>query len=198
MTRPDTQLLGRRRLLQGLGASVAVTGLAGCSSDGGGDDETEAGGDTDSTEETEAGGDTDSTEETETGGEDEATPGSDDMVTGSVTQNSIDGIEVTELQTEIDDDSIKAYVTFENTGGQTIPYRRPAPYRWEMSAFDADGNLLNEDPEPGVFWWETSEDIPPGETGGINLKLTLFDESSQAATVEISIACAENKDNTYC
>lgn len=177
----------RRKFIAATGAA-AVTTLAGCS--GGGDDETETDGNADGDDETEADGDAD--------GNDETTTASDAGPTGSVTENSINGIEVTEVQTEIDGDAVKAYVTFENTGDQTIPYLRPAPYSWEMSAFDADGELLNEDPDPGVFWWETSEDIAPGETGGINLKLTLFDKSSQAASVEISIACADDKDNTYC
>ncbi|MBX0287102.1 hypothetical protein [Haloarcula salinisoli] len=37
MSGTGSQLLARRRLLRGLGASVAVAGLAGCSSDGSGD-----------------------------------------------------------------------------------------------------------------------------------------------------------------
>jgi len=164
----------RRKFIAATGIAV-ITTLAGCSG-GGDDDETEADGNAD--------------------GGDETTAGSDDGVTASVTENSIEEFEITEVSAEIDSGSVKTYLNFENTGEQRIDNFSDPPYAWRLSAFDADGNLL-DDSEPGVFFWETDGHIGPGETGGINLKST-FSESSETSRVEITVECAEERDDAYC
>jgi hypothetical protein len=196
----------RRAVLLGAGTALTAA-LAGCS--GGGDDETDSGGDGgDGTDSGGDGGDgTDSGGDggdgTDSGG-DGTTTGSDAGVTGSVTQNAIDGIEITDVQAQVVDDatggSAEADVTFENTGDETITYiRRTPPYSWGVSVLDADGEVVHENSDPAVFWGEDSDDVEPGETGTIGLGASpLNDATEQAATVEITIACAEDKDNAYC
>jgi hypothetical protein len=200
----ETFETSRRILLLGAGTALAG-GLAGCSEDGGnGDDADDSDGDDnpdDSNGDTETDGsdsDDDSTTADDSDGTDGPGSGGGGEVTGSVAENAIDGIEVTDMESEIDGGSLKVYVTFENTGDQTIPQEAfEQPYKWEIVIYDPDGNVIEDDTDPGVFWWETSEDIEPGDTGGINLKSTQG-RNANFGSYEVTIKCHEDKDDPYC
>jgi len=193
----------RRAVL--LGAGTALTGaLAGCSGGGGdGDDDGGDGTEGDGGDGSDGSDGSDGGDGT-TAGSDGTTAAGDGGVTGSVTQNDIDGIEVTDVQAEITDEtggSADATVTFENTGDETITYlRRTPPYSWTVTVLDADGEPVDENSDPAVFWAEdTDDDVASGETGTINLGSSpLNDATEVAASVEVTIACATDKDNAYC
>lgn len=211
----STVALNRRGVLVSAG-TVAASALAGCGGSDGNSDDTETGdggGDDDTTstdemgeETTDDGGMEDITEDggmeetTEDGGMEETTEemGSSGGLTGSISQNAIDGIEITELNGELTGRALSVNVGFENTGEETIEYDTfGQPYSWTITAYDESDDVLHEDADPGLFWWETASDIIPGETGGVKVKSS-FDESSQTARYEISIECSDSKDNVYC
>lgn len=192
----------RRAVL--LGAGTALTGaIAGCSG-GGGDDGSDGDGGGDGGSGTDADGGSDGSDGTEADGGGGTTAGGDGGVTGSVTQNDIDGIEVTDVQAQVVDGSkggtADATVTFDNVGEETITYfRTTPPYSWTVTVLDADGGQVYDTSDPAVTWEEDSDDVEPGETGTINLAAApLNDAVEVAASVEITVACAEDKDNAYC
>jgi hypothetical protein len=218
--------MNRREILRQGGATLAVlstAGLAGCSSDDGGNDGGDDGGGDDGSSDDGSSSITDddgSEDQSSSDGEtDDETSDGDEEPTqvencprdgvdsadvtgqfdGSVVSNSIDGIEVQSLEASIQSDeqggeSFEVLITVMNTGDQTT---HAQDYTYDLTVYDDSCTVLEI---PGVNQYGISQDMAPGDTGRLFIAPTSSEFSlDNIAAFEVSVSCAASfADGVYC
>lgn len=168
----------RRTVLKRSGGLLALTvPLAGCNGNGSDDDEAE--------DEDDDSGDGDSGDGGSSGGES----------MGSVTENTVDGLEIVDWQTEQEEGSerYQVTVTVENVGE---PETDAFNYDYGLTLYDSDDNDITTG---GVGYSAFSSEVGPGETTDVLVNAGVDGELDDVARYELTLGCPEFGDTgSYC
>lgn len=158
----------RRATLKRVGTALAggvAAGLAGCSDNGNQSDD---------------GGD---------GAPEKELPGM-----GRVSENSVDGLEITDGEPVIDGDNLEIHITVKNTGEQTTIHTN---YNYDVELYDDDGEVL---PYTVTMWYDyEKEDIAPGESAPVKIDPQNEEFDPEAlADFAVSVECESPHTDVYC
>lgn len=125
-------------------------------------------------------------------------PDWDSAASGSVAQNIVSQLEITELEADRQGGTFFVRPTIRNAGDQTTDIFE---YNYELALFETSGAEMSTS---GAALSSTSEtDIPPGETGHFNLILNITEHYPEVGSYEVTLNCEsifedETADGVYC
>ena len=111
---------------------------------------------------------------------------------GSVGENTVDGIEIVGWTSETLDESFQVTATVRNSGNETTGL---IDYDFSLALYDDSGSEI---PTSGILARSTAGDIGSGETGELRLDITGMDNPDAVSTYEISVTCDTFSDGVYC
>lgn len=202
MTSNEHQRSTRRRALKALGASVLISGLAGCSGDDGGDTD---GGDIEGSN---GGSDSDGNND-DTGGGDDTDGGSADGDTGgtasgsqgdsgsesggefvqesmgSVGRDDISELELVAWESEVTDIEFNVRVAVRNNGDEQANARE---YTFEIVPFDESGTELDVTGTSVAYEGQKTE-MAPGGVGSVVVTPAMDADPGTVASYEVNLHC---------